>query len=159
VVRWSVRTSKIGKSLHKKAARCWRRQRRRSVKELRANDDRPIARMSKVRVALFPGQGLDTFRLYVVDEETFVDSLVTLFGAKQLDADIISPVHALYKPVGPATHPDWFAMVRDNGTNGELVDLPESDCLELPRMLAKSGVRIGKAEESVGGAQPFSARE
>jgi len=93
--------------------------------------------MAKIRVALFPGQGLDQFRSYLVEEDKLPDTLAELFGAKRLDSELISPVHALYKPVGESTHADWFVMIRDDGETGRLVDLPESDARDLPRMLAE----------------------
>ena len=90
-----------------------------------------------IRVALFPGQGLDQFRSFLVEEDNLLDTCAELFGTKCIDAELISPVHALYKPIGPAVHTDWFVMIRDDGETGMLVDLPESDARELPRLLAQ----------------------
>ena len=91
---------------------------------------------SRVSVAMFPGQGLDVFRMLVIDQDDLADAMVKWFGARSVDAELVSPVHALYRPSDPqARNPTWFVMVREDANTGRLVDLSESDARELPRML------------------------
>lgn len=96
--------------------------------------------MPRVRVAVFPGQGLDVFRLVEVDDDgtdAFADGLARLFGTTRLRDELLSTAHALYRPAdSSAERASWFVMVRENPSNGELVDMDRADALELPRLLA-----------------------
>ena len=92
--------------------------------------------MSGVRVAVFPGLGLDEYRMAVVEENELADAIARWLGTRALDAELVSPVHALYRPTDPAArHPTWFVMVREDPETGRLIDLDDADARELPRML------------------------
>ncbi len=89
-----------------------------------------------VVVAVFPGQGLDTYHLVTVQESEIEEQMVRLFGATSLTSELVSPAHALYRAVGESRRPSWFVMVRE-AANGRLLDLGDADARELPRMIAE----------------------
>jgi len=94
--------------------------------------------LRKVRVAVFPGLGLDRYSLVEIeDDDAFADKLASTLAAPRVRSEFVSPVHTLYRGVdGDARRAEWFVLVREHPTTGRLVDVAADDVRELPRMLA-----------------------